>query len=309
MLNFRKQYYSSLGVKTVEVKPSVENALQGDVLSVDRLNKLCLWIRIPHFYRPIVWKLACCPVHRDSWEFVGRQRQEHFEALKEAVVLMTTKSLNTTHDDLTPELLVRMVLFELLDAPPSVTLCSDAPPPHLLALATAFLEICETSDEDAFWLLVHFVRSLRIDLLADSAGQSADKHSADIDTLVSLLDRHNPGLLAHIRRVGLSLHSACRGWFQCYFAGIIPSHALEGVWDILIGGAPGIMPYLGLSLLLSASRKIEACRTGAELSALIPQITKFVDVDSVANMSIDLWEIPVLERMSKESKRLLGYRV
>eukprot|EP00842_Homolaphlyctis_polyrhiza_P006451 jgi/Hompol1/6807/HPOL_002293-RA len=56
MSNFRKAYYSSLGVRTVEVKPSVENALQGEVLSTERLNKLCLWIRIPHFYRPIVWK-------------------------------------------------------------------------------------------------------------------------------------------------------------------------------------------------------------------------------------------------------------
>ncbi|KAH9267189.1 hypothetical protein BASA83_010103 [Batrachochytrium salamandrivorans] len=139
--NFRKAYYSSLGVKTVEVKPSVENVLQGKFLSIDRLNKLCLWIRIPHFYRPVVWKLLLgmqlpfTTTHmgyfcsQEAWSFIAQQRQEHFEDLKEAVFLLTGKSIDGMDDDLTPLLLAQMVLLELThDTPHSYTgkyICSD----------------------------------------------------------------------------------------------------------------------------------------------------------------------------------------
>ncbi|KAJ1344959.1 hypothetical protein BSLG_000474 [Batrachochytrium salamandrivorans] len=344
--NFRKAYYSSLGVKTVEVKPSVENVLQGKFLSIDRLNKLCLWIRIPHFYRPVVWKLllGVTSVHKEAWSFIAQQRQEHFEDLKEAVFLLTGKSIDGMDDDLTPLLLAQMVLLELTH---------DTP--HTVTQASTFVLIRDdASDHDAFWICLHFIKKLRIDIfevpevnsescipsnthvssastanyrygagaytahlqstapektLLVPAGQAfTNDIKSDIETLIHLLGLHNAGLLEHIRRLGVSLHEACRGWFQCCFANVISSHAIEGVWDIVIGGAPGILPYLGLCLLLCSGRKIEACRSSQEFILLISQIEKFVDVDSVANMSIDLWEIPVLECMTKETRRLLGYR-
>ncbi|EGF82357.1 hypothetical protein BATDEDRAFT_86161 [Batrachochytrium dendrobatidis JAM81] len=350
--NFRKAYYSSLGVKTLEVKPSVENALQGKLLSIDRLNKLCLWIRIPHFYRPVVWKLllGVTPVHKEAWGFVAEQRQQHFEILKESVLLLTRQSLDRIDEDLTPLLLAQMIQLELIQDTPrtiSQTITNEEPPEHLLAISAAFLEISDSSDQDAFWICLHFIKKMHIDIskspksgsqylktafignnpVADLIAKSAAVYpgpeqpllvSADqpfindirssIDTMKYLLSLHNLQLFTYIQRLNVAWHDVCSCWFRCCFANVISSHAIESVWDIVIGGAPGILPYLGLCLLLSARRKIEACRSAKEFAALIPQISKFVDVDSVANMSIDMWEIPVLERMSKETRKLLGYR-
>eukprot|EP00842_Homolaphlyctis_polyrhiza_P005072 jgi/Hompol1/5566/HPOL_000418-RA len=173
---------------------------------------------------------------------------------------------------------------------------SSDPPSHVLSLATAFLEICDTSDEDAFWVALFFFRKFKIGILdssAGSAGPNAVKsYTSDIDVMISLLRVHSPTLLTHIESLGVSLHTLCDGWFRCFFSNIISTHAIEGVWDIVIGGAPGIMPYLGLSLLYSARRKLEACRTANEFAVVLNQISQFVDIDAVANMSIDLWEMP-----------------
>ncbi len=63
MNNFRRTYYSQLGVSSVETRPSLESALQGEVLDIVRLERLCFWVRIPHALRPIVWKVGCIALH------------------------------------------------------------------------------------------------------------------------------------------------------------------------------------------------------------------------------------------------------
>ncbi|OAJ39859.1 hypothetical protein BDEG_23663 [Batrachochytrium dendrobatidis JEL423] len=301
--NFRKAYYSSLGVKTLEVKPSVENALQGKLLSIDRLNKLCLWIRIPHFYRPVVWKLllGVTPVHKEAWGFVAEQRQQHFEILKESVLLLTRQ----IDEDLTPLLLAQMIQLELIQDTPrtiSQTITNEEPPEHLLAISAAFLEISDSSDQDAFWICLHFIKKMHIDISKSPKSGSQYLKTAFIgNNPVADLIAKSAAVYPGPEQPLLVSADQNQLFVGCH-------QIRESVWDIVIGGAPGILPYLGLCLLLSARRKIEACRSAKEFAALIPQISKFVDVDSVANMSIDMWEIPVLERMSKETRKLLGYR-
>ncbi|KAJ1343662.1 hypothetical protein BSLG_001810 [Batrachochytrium salamandrivorans] len=313
--NFRKAYYSSLGVKTVEVKPSVENVLQGKFLSIDRLNKLCLWIRIPHFYRPVVWKLllGVTSVHKEAWSFIAQQRQEHFEDLKEAVFLLTGKSIDGMDDDLTPLLLAQMVLLELThDTPHTVTQASTfvlirmlesiEPPAHLMGLAHAFLEISDASDHDAFWICLHFIKKLRIDIfeVPEVNSESCIPSNTHVSSASTANYRYGAGAYtAHLQSTapektllvpaGQAFTNDIKSDIETLIH-LLGLHNAEGVWDIVIGGAPGILPYLGLCLLLCSGRKIEACRSSQEFILLISQIEKFVDVDSVANMSIDLWK-------------------
>ena len=80
--------FSNISTKTVlEAKPTLETALGDSILDIDKLNKICLWVRIPHVYRPIVWKilLGIVPLIKDAWGFVEDQRQEQFKFLREAV--------------------------------------------------------------------------------------------------------------------------------------------------------------------------------------------------------------------------------
>ncbi|KAJ3159641.1 TBC1 domain member 7 [Geranomyces michiganensis] len=355
--NFRKAYYSSLGVQVVEVKPSLETALQGDILDIERLNKLCLWVRIPHSYRPLVWKvlLGTNSVAKEVWPFVDRQREEQFDDLKRCVHVLLQQRLlppqrrgerniplrgSNSGDDLTAETMVYMLLIQLGNGRSqrqlAQTLSSPALPPHLShlrALANTMLEVCDTSESDAYWLFESFVRRYNVSvsdaphtglqppppplLLQQQHKQQnhhpqhptsgADRISTEIGAMQNLLRTHNAPLLAHILSFGQGLDAYCYSWFRTYFASVVPPHCLEGIWDIFIGGAPGILSYLGLSLLLACKRKIEAVRSRNDLVKLFDQVERVVDMDAVANTAIDLWERPVLEGMTKDLRKALGY--
>ncbi|KAJ3343771.1 TBC1 domain member 7 [Gonapodya sp. JEL0774] len=85
----RKAYYGSLGVQVVEALPKVESALAYEVLDVDMLQKLCLWVRIPHIYRVTVWKalLGVTPIIRELWPFVQNQKLDQYVMLRRAALL------------------------------------------------------------------------------------------------------------------------------------------------------------------------------------------------------------------------------
>ncbi|KND02984.1 uncharacterized protein SPPG_02059 [Spizellomyces punctatus DAOM BR117] len=310
--NFRKAYYSSLGVQVVEVKPSLENALQGDILDVERLNKLCLWVRIPHAYRPLVWKviLGTLPLSKDVWPFVEEQRAEQYRDLKECV-----KYLGGRDKESTPNVMVGMLLVQSDTRPPhklaeGFSASSFGNSSHLNGIANTMLEICDGNEIDAFWLFDGFVRRFHISVLEDineKDGHEEERIRTEISVLTNLLRTQNERLLDHILSFGSGLDHYCHSWFRTYFTSVLPPDCLEGIWDILLGGAPAILPYLGLSLLLACKRKIETTRSSTELMKLLQQLDRYVDMDAVASTAIDLWERPILEGMSKETRKALGY--
>ncbi|KAJ3169865.1 TBC1 domain member 7 [Geranomyces variabilis] len=339
--NFRKAYYSSLGVQVVEVKPSLETALQGDILDIERLNKLCLWVRIPHSYRPLVWKvlLGTNSLAKEVWPFVDQQREAQFEDLKRCVQVLLQRRADggkpnppfSSSDDLTADMMVYMLLVQL-DTGRSPrrlasTLSSSSLPQsfsHLRALANTMLEVCDTSESDAYWLFESFVRRYNVSFsdappatlpqpqkqrqkLSQQHAVEAERIATEIGAMQNLLRTHNAPLLAHMLSFGQGLEVYCYSWFRTYFASAVPPHCLEGIWDIFIGGAPGILSYLGLSLLLACKRKIEAVRSSRDLVKLFDQVERWVDMDAVANTAIDLWERPVLEGMTKDLRKALGY--
>ncbi|KAJ3186594.1 hypothetical protein HDU85_007414 [Gaertneriomyces sp. JEL0708] len=314
--NFRKQYYSSLGVQVVEVKPSLETAFQGDTLDVERLNKLCLWVRIPHSYRSLVWKvvLGALPLHKDVWPFIEEQRQEQYRDLKHAVKYLDPSQRN--RDALTPEAMVRMLLIQLSDysrreqtrriAPTRTNVPDEMSP--LLHLANTFHEICDVNEMDAYWLFAFFVRNFRVDtgICQKDADDEKSRIHADIAALRTLLKTHNSGLLSHMDVLNLDWEQCFFSWFQAYFSNVLPSYCLEGLWDIILGGAPAILPYIALSLLIACRRKLEGAKSAQDFIKLCRQIDKFVDLDAVASTAIDLWEKPLLESMSRDTRKALG---
>lgn len=107
MRNFRQTYYSSLGVQSVEAKPTLESALAGSLLDVEKINKVCLWIRVPHIYRPTVWKilLGVLPVSKPAWNLVDALDHEQFVDLVNSTLAISGQTINsipgfnTNHSD------------------------------------------------------------------------------------------------------------------------------------------------------------------------------------------------------------------
>jgi hypothetical protein len=40
----------------------------------------------------------------------------------------------------------------------------------------------------------------------------------------------------------------------------------------VIGGAPDVLAYLGVSLLLAAKRKVESCKSSSQLSQILSKV-------------------------------------
>lgn len=132
MNNFRQGYYASLGVKSVDIKPSVETALSGDLLQLERLNKLCLWVRIPHMYRPLVWKvlLAVLPCEKSAFDVVTKLRKEQFFILQEAIAI--------TSDSKEAHQMVNMLFLEQGYVPTTLMALFEKSHPHLESLGLIF---------------------------------------------------------------------------------------------------------------------------------------------------------------------------
>ncbi|KAI8916104.1 hypothetical protein EDD86DRAFT_185788 [Gorgonomyces haynaldii] len=300
MSNFRQNYYSSLGVKAVDVKPSIENALSGETLQNDRLKKLCLWVRIPHMYRALVWKvlLQVLPLEKQLWDATGQSKNEQYEWM----FLVGTKLFRK--QELDPELIVRLVLIRLDMLTPAALFAYQIPQ-HLLDMAHAFLEICDLDERDALWIMFAYVQRLNVPLLIK---HDADLKSVqdDISTMVGLLSKHSVELFEHLDRLQID-YAVLNPWFLSHFSNVLDIHSLEGIWDIVIGGAPTIFPYIGLCLLLNCKKRILELRSKEEFEKLVKQITRYVDVHTVAQQSVEKWERPILDKMSAETRTLLGY--
>ncbi|KAI9204279.1 uncharacterized protein BJ171DRAFT_582255 [Polychytrium aggregatum] len=314
--NFRKFYYKSLGVQTIQAKLSVENVFGDKVLDTENLRKLCLWVRIPHSDRVSVWKvlLGVLPLAKEAWSDVNEQRQSQFEALWTAERLLfssTSESLRqpvldpdaqATNLDAAAHKIHRMLRLYMAAHSRSLSPWMQIPAlsDQFVHVARALLEICDLSCMDAFWLLKGFWKGLE----GETTKESIDNHVA---VLNSLLKTHCEPLHLHLEIMGGDFADIYECWFGTLFACIIPSQPLESIWDIVVGGASAVFPYIALELLLSVKTRLLSCRDAAEMVAIVKDIENVADMDSVVNTAIGHWEKPILATMSKDNRRIIGY--
>lgn len=191
--NFRQGYYSSLGVKAVEIQPSLTNAFQHETLKLSQLKKLCLWVRIPHLYRPLVWKviLGTLPLIKSTWPFVSSQQTQEFELIVKALGFMIRS------EKMSPTLLVQCVLLTLLpNTFPQILLTKikQSPSDRLLHLAKAFLEI-SASDLEAFLLFRSFIDKFQVPLDTEKSSLTVRK---ELESMRELLQHHDPSILERL---------------------------------------------------------------------------------------------------------------
>ncbi|KAI9328510.1 hypothetical protein BDR26DRAFT_53046 [Obelidium mucronatum] len=268
--DFRKAYYSTLGVQTVEAKASLDAAFAVDPIDLPRLISICQAVRIPRMYRPLVWKsvLGVVPPAKETWGFGEETRFDQFEDLRRAAAVLFLKDQTPCDDDFTADIMK----YERIR--------------HLFSIADCILEICDGRDVDAYWIFRYFVVRMQVPLTATISKQ----HYSQCTALGELLKTHNPSLSNHLERIGVDLNVIAENWFSSFFALVLPAHCLEGIWDAVISGAWDILLYLGLSLLLASKRKIEGLRNPSEFTKFLLQIEDFVNVDAVSATAIDLWE-------------------
>lgn len=157
------------------------------------------------------------------------------------------------------------------------------------SLAQAFLELCDDHEPTAYWLYAAFVS--RFHVLQKDAKQLSDTTAT---ALTSLLKSHQKSLADHLTKLNVDLAVVCQSWLQTLYAGVLPPDCLTGyigpflliaiwqfiysthpktsIYDVLIGGAPAILAYVGLSLLLACRRKLETAKNVKEVEEIIVKV-------------------------------------
>jgi hypothetical protein len=171
--------------------------------------------------------------------------------------------------ELIPERMVDMLMIELQTGSPFETQSksNSKNPVHLVAIAKAFLEICDDSEEeDAFWLFVNYIKMCKVPLI---------DYLPDISQVVCLLQQHIPETYNHLIKFGVDMEAIFQPWLSSHFAGVLYTQMLEGVWDISVGGEAGIFPFIALSIISNCQRKIVACKTSNEVYTLLKHVFCF----------------------------------
>ena len=204
MDNFRKGYYSTLGVKSVEVQSSLSSALGDEPLNINKLQKLCLWVRIPHSYRPLVWKvlLKCWPQYKEMWKFAENTQKIEVDQILKCITLISETALSQE------ELLVKGVLLCILECNYSITpleflmQIQNTVPDHLKCIARAFLDISISGDTEAFVLFRSFMMELSVPVCIDHDCYFITKQ---LDFIGDLIKIHDRSMFDHLTKTQINL--------------------------------------------------------------------------------------------------------
>ncbi|KAJ3276086.1 hypothetical protein HDV01_006256 [Terramyces sp. JEL0728] len=293
-MDIRKAYYSSLGVKVIESKKSVEQALQDNILVKDKLSFICKWVRIPHVYRNIVWKvlLDVMPLNKRAWDMSIKERRLQFQLLKEAVSVLTNDP-KILKNEVSAKTMAQMLLIEISQDPFSTENSFLDPPQHIISMASAILNIYDDFDEeDSFWILVGFVNSFNISTAPDPIVPAMN---------ISLL-KDNSDLLSHIISLNIDLDRVTKPWFQSMFSSVVSYQSIESLWDIIIGGGKSIIFHAAAAIFKTFSKRLIQTQTPQDFYDVCKELETRIDSNQVVQLAIEKWESPELENLPKDQR-------
>lgn len=276
--NFRSSYYEKVGCRGVEEKKSLEILMKDKPWDRVKLKQFCLRFTVHAPYRNVVWKvlLDILPVYPDSHQFVSKQRTDQYNHILYAVNLLELVESNTPRS----EVMLAMWLLENEEQKPPKF------PETNWSLADTFLPIANTllqlyDDEvDVYWItkmLTEIVRNMQKDLPKLK------------EAFQSMLEKEDVALYNHIiDKKALDVLPLTK-WFNCCFAGVLDDTSLTKIWDKICSGAPKILSFVAVTLVITLRRNILKAKTSDEILQCVSEIPENCE-DVVANKAIELWQ-------------------
>jgi len=287
--DFRKAYYSQLGVQVVEVKNSLELLLDADPIDIDKLSKFCLHFKIPSVYRLLVWKLLLA--YKETWEFANLQMKEQFNDLQRSIRFIYGNNLTSAQDKgekggLTSLEIIQMSLVASglsrwfhREEFQNVDILS------LKAIANVFL--AESEDEtDAFFLTHQFIVSQR--LLNTDHSEWESRAYFQINQLSRVLKTHDSDLFENLHAKNVELDEFGIRWFRSYFAENLPPASLERIWDIVIIGSSSVLIFVAFFILLKLKTKLMNMKSGSDIKNFLSSVLD-INIDPIVNQAFELW--------------------
>ncbi|XP_019622491.1 PREDICTED: TBC1 domain family member 7-like [Branchiostoma belcheri] len=244
--NFRSHYYEKVGFRGVEEKKSLEILLKEETIALNKLQTFVLRFPLPALFRPLVWKvlLGVLPVHKDAHEFVIKQKEEQYQDMKHALVVM--RYINNSSS--LPDIFLKMHQMEegrLLLEEPEELLPADQ---TYVTIATRITEMME-DEVFTFFLCEEFHRRLQEPKFKESI-------PVMIKRLVQYLQTEDQTLYTHMLNTGILGALPCERWFGTCFAHILPEVCVQRIWDKVIAGSHRFLVFVALQLLVTFSRQL-----------------------------------------------------
>lgn len=290
--NFRMLYYDTLGLKNVNQKKTLELLLAEDPLNQDKLRSFSEQFILPAIYRSLVWRvlLGIAPVSKDSSPIVNKERQEHYDDLKQALVSMHMFMENA---DLSNQLERRksitknIVLMYLLDKGMLSVLHGNIlkrDGHKIFVLESITKIVCGIiSDEcDCFWISKYLCD--RQEMFISNFGKMPEY----VQYYLQLEDQR---LFEHLYEIQLFKLIPYDRWFQTYFSSIFIDclEYLEKVLDKLVAGSCSILVFVCVALLLTFSLKLKQLRSSEEAIKLLSHLKEDAGL-AVIDKTMELWD-------------------
>lgn len=286
--NFRMLYYEQLGLRNVDQKKALEILLSEDPLDQEKLKIFSQQFILPAVLRPVVWKvlLNITPIHKESMEFVVRERQGQYNDLKQALATMNMISIDPDlHEENQPhKTIVLMYLLEngMLSVLHKNIRKKDG---HKVFVLESICKIvCEIihNECDAYWISKYMFKEQEQFI---SLFVRLPKY---VKYYLQLEDKR---LFEHLCEIQLFKMLPYDKWFQTYFAPVFSESLvyLEKVIDKLVAGSCNILVFVFVAMLLTFSIKLKEVKSSEEALKLISCLNADAG-QNVIDKTMELWE-------------------
>ncbi|CAL4110680.1 unnamed protein product [Meganyctiphanes norvegica] len=303
--NFRRQFYTKVGLHEAEEKRALESLFKEQPLDKNKFSHFSSRSVVPSSYRILVWKLllGITPQYAESQDYVHRQHVLIFEDLWQ--VLRTLNLANSHTAEGSNGIMQDPSLYGTYERNRFVSESQNPDGEHYVLMwlisktqllynpqqrlktreNRGFVSIARKlsaffdNPVDVFHmssaLWDHLLRNRKIieDVLQDSIG---------------MLRKENVMLHYHLFRLGLFSSTILLDECLALFSEIIPNIAFGKIVDKVIAGCFKVLSFVVVAMLDHHSQELSTVRTVEGIRNVLSQ-TKKEDGDRIINSAIDQW--------------------
>lgn len=268
--NFRSAYYEKVGCRGVEEKKSLELLMSDIPWDKVKLKQFCLRFCVPAAYRNLVWKVlfGILPLYPDTHAFIWEQRSMQYCDLMDALEILEIQSKDRAD-----------ALYNIWQLETGKVRSDPIIEASFKAIATTLAKLYN-DEKDVYWFTKSFCKEVKSFL---------PEVPKMMDTFAIVLEKEDYVLYRHLLSLKCMEVLPLNKWFQCCFAGLLDEVSLAKIWDKICCGSSKILPYVGVTLVITLRRCILQANSTEELLKCMQELPEQCE-DVLANKAIDLWQ-------------------
>ncbi|KAH9632942.1 hypothetical protein HF086_002764 [Spodoptera exigua] len=109
------------------------------------------------------------------------------------------------------------------------------------------------------------------------------------EAFITMLEKEDGDVFNHLVDISALEVLPLTKWFNCCFAGVLDDTSLTKIWDKVCSGAPKILSFAAVMLVITLRRNILRSKHSDEVLKCVSQIPEQCE-EVVANKAIELWQ-------------------